>query len=258
MILKVFKYRLYPNAEQRTLLAKHFGCVRYIYNWGLATKIGTYEKTKETENFISLGNKLPTLKEELPWLKEVNAQSLQSALKNVDNAFKRFFKEKKGFPRFKSKKRRQDSFHIPQSGTVDFENGTISVPKIKNISARLSRKFVGKVKTVTIRRVPSGKYFASVLVEVEGEVPIKPLIHEDTTIGIDVGLKDYAVLSTGERVGNPKYLRKTHVKLVRAQRRLSRRTKEVRIETDRGLEYLDCMRGSLINAMIFCTSSLID
>lgn len=225
MIQKAFKYRLYPNLTQRELLAKHFGCARYIYNWALASKIESYEKTKKTENYISLGNKLPKLKKELPWLKEVNSQSLQSALKNVDNAFKRFFKEKKGFPKFKSKKRRQDSFHVPQFGTVDFENGTISVPKIKNISARLSREFEGKIKTITIRRVPSGKYFASVLVEVDEGIPSKPTIQEDLTVGMDVGLKDYATLSTGEKIDNPRHLRKTEQKLARAQRRLSRKVK---------------------------------
>ena len=95
MILRAYKYRIYPNQEQAILLAKHFGCVRYIYNWALGTKIEKYKTEKKTENFISLGNKLPELKKEFPWLKEVNSQCLQSALKNVDNAFKRFFKEKR-------------------------------------------------------------------------------------------------------------------------------------------------------------------
>lgn len=226
MIQKGFKYRLYPNKAQQELLAKHFGCVRYIYNWALASKMQSYEKDKKTENYVSLGNKLPKLKNELPWLKEVNAQSLQSSLKNVDNAFKRFFKEKKGFPKFKSKKRRRDSFHSPQAGVVDFENNTVSVPKIKNISARLSREFEGKIKTITIKRVPSGKYFASVLVEVDEEIPNKPIIQENLTVGIDVGLKDYATLSTGEKISNPRYLRKTEQKLARTQRRLSRKKKD--------------------------------
>jgi len=225
MIQKGFKFRLYPNAQQRELFAKHFGCARYIYNWALASKIEAYEKEQKTENYVSLGNKLPELKKELSWLKEVNAQSLQSSLKNVDNAFKRFFKEKKGFPRFKSKKQRRDSFHAPQAVNVDFESNTISVPKIKNISARLSRKFEGKVKTITVKRVPSGKYFASVLVEVDEVIPSKPDIREDKTVGIDVGLKDYASLSTGEKINNPKHLRKTEQKLSRTQRRLSRKKK---------------------------------
>ena len=213
MILKAFKSRLYPNKEQAVLLAKHFGCVRYIYNWALNAKIEKYKTEKKTENFITLGNKLPQLKEEFLWLKEVNAQSLQSSLKNVDNAFKRFFKEKKGFPKFKSKKRRQDSFHVPQSSEVDFENGTISVPKIKNIKTIFSRTFVGKIKTITISRNPSGKFFASILVEIDETTPVKPTIREDRTVGIDVGIKAYATLSTGEKIDNPKYLKQTQKRL---------------------------------------------
>ena len=222
MLQKAFKYRLYPTPEQETLLSKHFGCVRYIYNWALASKIEAYKTEKRTENFISLGNKLPALKEELEWLKEVNSQCLQSALKNLDNAFKRFFKEKRGFPKFKSKKRRKDSFHAPQFGTVDWDKNTISVPKIKDIPAVLSRTFVGKIKTITISRSPAGRYFASVLVEIEGELPSKPTIREDRTVGIDVGIKTYATLSTGERIDNPKYLKKTQERLKYEQYRLAK------------------------------------
>lgn len=222
MIQKAFKYRLYPNKEQQVLLAKHFGCARYIYNWALSSKIKAYETEKKTENFISLGNKLPELKKEFEWLKEVNSQSLQSALKNVDNAFKRFFKEKKGFPKFKSKKRRRDSFHAPQFGEINWEDGTISVPKLKNISAVLSRRFNGKIKTVTISKTPSGKYFASILVETDGDLPIKPTVQENRTIGIDVGLKSYATMSNGEKHNNPKCLRKSQKKLKHEQYILSK------------------------------------
>lgn len=222
MIQKAFRYRLYPNAEQQVLLSKHFGCVRYIYNWALNSKIEAYKTEKKTENFVSLGNKLPALKQEFEWLKEVNSQSLQSALKNVDNAFKRFFKEKKGFPRFKSKKRRQDSFHAPQFGEVDFEAKTISVPKLKGIKAVISRKFDGKIKTITISKTPSGRYYASVLFEVEGELPQKPTIREDRTVGIDVGLKTYATISTGEKIDNPRCLRQSQKKLKYEQYRLAK------------------------------------
>ncbi|KKK73944.1 hypothetical protein LCGC14_2888730, partial [marine sediment metagenome] len=143
----------------------------------------------------------------------------------MDNAFKKFFKEKSGFPKFKSKKQRRDSFHVPQAGRVDFENGTISVPKIKNITARLSREFKGKIKTVTIRRTLSGKYFASILVETDGQLPKKPTVRESRTVGVDVGLKDYAVISTGERIDNPKCLRKSQDKLSIAQYRMSKKCK---------------------------------
>lgn len=225
MIQKGFKYRLYPNKYQQELLAKHFGCARYIYNWAINKKIKAYETEDKFENYISLGNKLPELKNELPWLKEVNAQSLQSSLKNVDNAFKKFFKEKTGFPKFKSKKQKRDSFHAPQDGRVDFENNTISVPKLKNIPAVLSREFEGKIKNITIRKTPSGKYFASVLVETNEEFSQKSTIKKSRTVGIDVGIKDYAVISNGERVDNPKYLRNSQEKLSKAQYIFSKKAK---------------------------------
>ena len=226
MIQKGFKYRLYPNKEQKELFAKHFGCVRYIYNWGLNAKIKAYESEKKFENYISLGAKLPELKKKLEWLKEVNSQSLVNALKNGDNAFKKFFKEKTGFPKFKSKKHRRDSFHAPQFGSVDFQKGTVSVPKIKKISAVLSREFEGKIKTITIRKTPSGKYFASVLVEIDEEIPQKPTIRKNRTIGIDVGIKDYAVISNGERVDNPKCLKKSQEKLSKEQYKFSKKVKD--------------------------------
>ncbi len=207
------------------LLAKHFGCARYIYNWALEAKIKAYKTGSKIENFISLGNKLPELKTQFPWLKEVNSQSLQSSLKNVDTAFKRFFKEKMGFPKFRNKKQRKDSFHAPQLGKVNFDNGVISVPKIKDIPAALSREFAGKIKTITIRQVPSGKYFASVLVEINEELPCKPNIVENKTIGIDVGLKNYATLSSGEKINNPRCLEKSQRELSRAQYKMSKRAK---------------------------------
>jgi putative transposase len=257
MILKAFKYRLYPNQEQAILLAKHFGCVRYIYNWALNAKIEKYKTENKTENFISLGNKLPKLKKELEWLKEVNSQSLQSSLKNVDNAFKRFFKEKKGFPKFKSKKSRKDSFHIPQFGNVDWENSTISVPKIKNIKTVLSKKINGKIKTITIRKVPSGKYFASILVEIDDTIPVKPIVNESSTIGIDVGLKTFATLSTGEKIDNPKFLKKSQDRLKYAQYILSNRVKgsknrdKQRIKVARLFEKVTNQRNDFLHKLTY-------
>ena len=125
--------------------------------------------------------------------------------------------KKKGFPKFKSKKHRKDSFHAPQFGEVNWEDSTISIPKLKGIKAVFSRTFVGDIKTVTISKTPSGKFFASILVEVDENVPVKPTIREDRTVGIDVGIKTYATISTGEKIDNPKYLKQTQKKLKYAQ-----------------------------------------
>lgn len=223
-MFRATKYRIYPNAEQEVLLSKHFGCVRWLYNRALATKKEAWETEKRNVTRYALSAELPTLKkaEETAWLKEVNSQSLQAALVNLDMAYTRFFREKKGFPKFKSKHHRQ-SFQVPQSGVVG--EGFVQIPKVGRMKAKISRPVEGKVKTITISKTPTGKYFASVLSETEEELPLKLPVTEAGTIGIDLGLKHYAVFSTGEKVENPRSLKKSLKRLRRAQRRLSRRTK---------------------------------
>lgn len=223
-MLKGFKYRLYPNAEQEVLLSKHFGCVRYVFNRGLAMRKEAWEVRKENLNRFDISGHLPEWKksEETEWLSEVNSQSLQASLANLESAYTRFFREKKGFPKFKSKHHRQ-SFQVPQSGKVgaDF----VQIPKVEKIKAVISREPVGKIKTITISRTPTGKYFASVLCDDGLELPQKTPVTESGTTGIDLGLKDFAVLSTGERIANPRNIKLAAKKLRRAQRRLSRRVK---------------------------------
>ena len=158
-MLKAYKYRIYPNKEQKILINKHFGCSRFIYNWGLETRIRKYQESKKSLSSFDLCYRLTKLKKELEWLGEVNCQSLQAALRNLDNAYTRFFRENKGFPKFKKKSTKQ-SFQCPQKSKVDFENNTITVIKIKKIKAILDRKFKGIIKTVTISKTSTDKYFA--------------------------------------------------------------------------------------------------
>lgn len=223
-MFRATKYRIYPNAGQERLLSKHFGCVRWLYNRGLAAKVEAWTKRKENLSRFDIQATLPDLKkaEDTAWLKEVNSQSLQSALVNLDMAYTRFFREKKGFPKFKSKHHRQ-SFQVPQSGAVgeDF----VKIPKVGKLKASISRPAEGKIKTITISKTPTGKYFASVLSETDEELPPKLPVTEAGTVGIDLGLKRFAVLSTGEVVTNPRPLKQRLKSLQRAQRRMSRRTK---------------------------------
>lgn len=183
-----------------------------------------WEVRKENLNRFDISGHLPEWKksEETEWLSEVNSQSLQASLANLESAYTRFFREKKGFPKFKSKHHRQ-SFQVPQSGKVgaDF----VQIPKVEKIKAVISREPVGKIKTITISRTPTGKYFASVLCDDGLELPQKTPVTESGTTGIDLGLKDFAVLSTGERIANPRNIKLAAKKLRRAQRRLSRRVK---------------------------------
>ncbi len=226
MIRKAYKYRLYPNKEQTTLLDKHFGCVRLIYNHGLAEKIKFYEQTGKSLSRYKIQAQLPVMKkEDRPWLAEVNAQSLQAALINLDRAFLNFFKHKMKFPRFKKKTDKQ-SFQVPQRGKVDFEKGKLIIPKFQEgINCKISRLFEGETKTFTVSKTATGKYFVSVLVETQEELPEKEPITETRTVGIDVGIKTFCVLSNGEEIENPKLLKTEIARLKVLQRRASKKKK---------------------------------
>lgn len=222
-MLRAYRYRIYPTDEQKVLFAKTFGCCRFVYNWALNLKITAYQERKETLGNVYLTNLMKSeLKAEYEWLSDVNSQSLQSALRNLDTAYTNFFRNTKavGFPKFKSRKDRQ-SFLCPQHCRVDFEKGTVTIPKAKDIPAVLHRKFKGTVKTVTVSMAPSGKYFASVLVDTAiQELPVT-LIQDDTTLGIDLGLKSLAVCSDGRTFDNPKNLQRSLDRLKLLQKRLS-------------------------------------
>lgn len=226
-MLRAYKYRIYPTDEQKVLFAKTFGCCRFVYNWALNLKIEAYKQEKESIGNVELTNRMKSeLKAEHEWLSEVNSQSLQSALRNLDSAYTNFFRKTKtvGFPRFKSRRDRQ-SFLCPQHCRVDFEKGTITIPKAKDISAVLYRKFKGMVKTVTISMTPSGKYFASVLVDTTIQELPASAIQGNTTLGIDLGIKSLAVCSDGRTFDNPKNLQRSLNRLKLLQKRLSRKQK---------------------------------
>lgn len=228
MKYRAYKYRLYPNKQQEVLLAKHFGCCRFIYNYALDKKVRAYQTDKTNLSRFDIQADLPNMKksEEYCWLKEVNSLSLQASLANLDSAYTKFFREHKGFPRFKSKKDSKQSFSIPQNTRVDFENGRIFIPKFKGgIKTKFHRTFEGIVKSSTISRTATGKYFVSILVEVnEPDVPMKPIC-ENKTVGIDLGIKTFAVLSDGTEIPNPKHLKQSLDKVKKLQRSLSHKNK---------------------------------
>lgn len=224
-MLKAYKYRISPNADQEVLLNKHFGSVRFLYNWALEKKTTAYQSENKSLSRYDIQKELPGLKQDFEWLKEINSQSLQSALLNLDNAYTRFFREKKGFPRFKSKKDNRHSFQCPQNVTVDFANSIIKLPKIGKVKAIFSREFIGTIKTVTISKTPTGKVFASILVDTGEGVPVKAPLSQDTAVGIDVGLSHFATLSTGEVIANPRFLKKSARRLKRLSRKHSKKVK---------------------------------
>lgn len=224
-MFKAYKYRLYPTTPQKVLIEKHFGCCRYVYNWGLEQKIHHYEETGESIQKNELSAKLTSLKKETEWLCEVNSQSLQGALRNLDAAYTKFFKEHSGFPKFKSRKNHSQSFSVPQRYKVDFIKNTVLLPKIGNVKAIIQRRFEGTAKTATVSRTSTGKYFVSILVDDGKEEPEKQSYNEETAIGVDVGIKHFAVLSNGEKVENPKYLKNSIKRLKVLQKRISRKHK---------------------------------
>lgn len=224
-MIKAFKYRIYPTNQQAQLLSKHFGAVRFVYNLALETKTFAYSTKQINISRFQLNAQLADLKKECGWLKEVNSQSLQSALVNLDSAYSLFFKGVADFPTFKNKHGKQ-SFQCPQNVTVDFKAGTIDLPKFKEpIKAVLHRPFIGTVKTVTISRTTTSKYFASVLVET-GEVKPEPKpIRRSAEVGIDLGIKTFATLSDGTEYANPKHLNQSIARLKVLQRRASKKKK---------------------------------
>lgn len=229
MIYKAFKYRIYPNREQTELINMHIGSARWIFNYALNKKIVSYQETGKGLSRFDIQKDLPLLKksDETSWLKKVNSQSLQASLENMDKAFTKFFKDKKGFPKFKSKKNNKQSFSIPQKTSVDFDNNTINIPKFKqSIKCEFSRKFNGIIKSSTISKTPTNKYYISILVEVNEELPNKKPISENQAIGIDLGIKTFAVLSDGIEIENPKHLRKVIKKLKKLQRKASKKEKD--------------------------------
>lgn len=228
MKYRAYRYRLYPNEEQKVLIAKHLGSCRFIYNYALAKKVKAYQVDGTNLSRFDIQADLPNMKkfDEYCWLKEVNSLSLQASLANLDSAYTKFFHEHKGFPNFKSKKDSKQSFSIPQNTKVDFENGRIFIPKFKSgIKAILHRTFDGIVKTSTITRTSTGKYFISILVEVdEPDVSMKPIC-ENKAVGIDLGIKTFAVLSDGTEIPNPKHLKQSLDKVKKLQRSLLHKTK---------------------------------
>lgn len=228
MRYKAYKYRIYPNREQQELINKHIGCCRYVYNICLEKKINAYKTSKKTISSFELIKFLPVLKkeQETSFLKEVNSLSLQASIRNLDSAYQRFFKEKKGFPKFKSKRNSRQSFQIVQNTHVDFDEKKVFIPKFKEgIKCIFHRFFDGKIKTSTISRASTGKYFISILVELDEDNPKKKPIDENQAVGIDLGIKTFATLSNGEEIPNPKNLKNAMTRLKRLQRSLSRKVK---------------------------------
>lgn len=219
-MLKAFKYRLSPTKEQSILLNKHIGASRFVYNLALECKQMAYAGNQVNLSCFVLHSQLKDLKTECEWLKEINSQSLQQSITNLDKAYTAFFKGQNSFPKYK-KKSNGGSFNIPQN--VRLENGKLIIPKFKKgIDVVLHKPIKGTIRQATISKTPTGKYFVSILCDTGEAIKPKVKIKETTTVGIDLGIKKYLVASNGKEYDNPKYLRKAQSKLKYIQRKYSK------------------------------------
>ena len=218
-IYKTYKYRMYPDKEQESVLARYFGSVRFVYNYFLAERKRQYEEYGKSDDFYAQAKALTLLKkkEDFAWLKEINSQTLQFSLRCLETAYSNFFSGRAKFPKFKTKKR-GGSFNVPQSCSI--KDGKIYIPKFKQgIKIKEHRAFQGNVRNMTISVTPSGKYYVSILSEVDH----KPSRKTNKKVGIDSGIKDFIVTSDGVRYSSNKFIKCYTMKLTKAQKCLSRK-----------------------------------
>lgn len=224
-----YKFRLYPTPEQASLIQQTFGCCRHIWNYYLTQRKMAYELDGHTMNYYECTKDLTVLKKSLTWLKEVDSTALQSSLQDLDVAFQNFFRcvkrdEKLGYPKFKSKKNRRQSYRSKYSkANIKVVGNYIQLPKLGLVKCCVSKEVRGRILSATVSQNPSGKYFVALCCT---DVDFDPLPSTSAAVGIDMGLKSFAITSDGVEYPNHKYLSKNQKKLARLQRQLSRKSKE--------------------------------
>lgn len=220
-MLTVTKIRIYPNTKQIQQFANAFGCTRWLHNNQLAETQKQYKSSGKGLSQFSMNNRIPQLKQEFEWLKDTHSQVLQAVSLNLSRAFINFFEKRAKFPNFKSKHGKQ-SIHYPQ-GVKIVDDCKVFLPKIGHVKANVHREIVGKIKTCTISKTPTNKYFASILTE--DTLPELPVSFEGKILGIDVNLTHLVVTSDGSKYANPKHLKQSEKNLAKKQQKLSRKQK---------------------------------
>ncbi|KAK2305791.1 transposase [Clostridioides difficile] len=212
-VKKAYKFRIYPNKKQQELINKTFGCCRFVYNKYLAKRIDVYKNDKETFTYKQCSSDLTNLKKELNWLKEPDKFSLQNALKDLENAYNKFFKEKAGFPKFKSKKTNRFSYKTNfTNGNIVYCGQHIKLPKLGMVKIRDKQVPKGRILNATISKEPSGRYYVSLCCT---DVDIEVFENTNNQIGLDLGIKEFCISSCGDFIENPKYLKKSLNKLAK-------------------------------------------
>lgn len=222
MAEKAYKYRIYPNKKQQELIQKTFGCTRFVYNYYLNKRKEMYENDKTTFTYNMCSKDLTNLKKELEWLKEPDKDSLQKALKDLDSAHQKFFKEHSGYPKFKSKKNRYKSYRTGcTNNNIRFENRHIRLPKLGLIKVKDKQIPQGRILNATILQEPNGHYYCSLCCT---DIEFEQYPKTNKNVGIDLGICDFAILSNGIKIDNPQFYEQSEQKLTRLQRELSRKT----------------------------------
>ncbi|MBQ9082255.1 MAG: IS200/IS605 family element transposase accessory protein TnpB [Clostridia bacterium] len=253
-----YKFRIYPNEAQKNLIKRTFGCCRFVYNHYLDKRIKKYEESKETLNFYACCKEMTHLKTELEWLREVDSTALQASLRDLDTAYQNFFRGIKtgksfGYPKFKSKHDRNKSYKSKCVGkTIAVTATAIKLPKLGYVKCRVSKEVKGRILSATISQRPSGKYYVAICCT---DVTIEKLPTTGSMVGLDVGLKNFAISSDGVEYQNPKYYYKSERRLARLQRRLSRKSKDskrrekARIEVARLHEHIANQRSDMLHKL---------
>lgn len=230
-MIKAYKYKLKPNRTQKTAINQFLGSARFIYNWGLNRKSEQYKLNGTSPNYNALAKELTLLKqtEGYTWLQDVPIDALQQSLRNLENAFTRFFREHKGYPKFKSKKDRYCSYKVIKSVHFDFTNWKVKLPKLGWVNICKNHVFNqlnSKQGTVTITKDCCGTYWCSVVIDDMQDKPSKAKMDESTAVGIDLGIKDFAILSDGTKFSNPKYYESSQRKLAKLQKQFAKSKKD--------------------------------
>lgn len=223
-----YKFRIYPNRTQEAQILRAFGCCRFVFNHFLAERMEQYKQTGKSPTRFQQDKSLTSLKKTLEWLREVDSTTLQSALQYLDTAYQNFFRrvkkgEKPGYPRFKSKRDHRQSYKSKCVGmNIKVLDRVVQLPKMGLVKCRISKEVKGRILSATVSRNPAGKYFVALCCT---DVEIAPLLATGASVGLDMGIKSFAVTSDGMEYPSHKYLTRSQKKLARLQRQMSRKTK---------------------------------
>lgn len=253
-----YKFRIYPTPLQENLIHRTFGCCRFVFNHFLAERMETYNITGKAPARFQQDKSLTSLKKELDWLREVDATALQASLQSLDIAYKNFFRrvkkgQKPGYPRFKSKRERRKSYKSKYvTANIKVFDNAVQLPKLGLVKCRISKEVKGRILSATVSQNPSGKYFVSLCCT---DVEIEPLPSTGEVLGIDMGLKAFAITSDGMEYPNHKHLAKSQRKLAKLQRQLSRKSKgsnrreKARVKVARLQEHIANQRNDALHKL---------